>query len=154
MQTCASMFDTLFLIRRQIETKCRRPNAFRLDINVHRCFCAAPLFSRKGSQVEAPVNNAAAMTSKQQWESQQALPEGKPSPTAAEVTARHAVDDPGRSVMSPGHLERQGCKTVITRERWDSLKTWYCRELAAARSTLRSVMRDSSPLPMLPARAS
>jgi hypothetical protein len=82
--------------------------------------CAAPLFAQ-GSLAEPPTNNPAAMTSKQERGSQQALPAGTPSPTAAEVTPDTPVvtldgicDEP----RSPGS---KGCKTVITRAQMDSL---------------------------------
>src|SRR6195256_284761 len=121
-------------------------------ISTFTLLCAAPLLAQ-GSLTAAPLNNPAATTSTQQRESQQALPEGKPSPTAAEVTPDTPVvtlegicDEP----RSPG---TKGCKTVITREQMDSLidmvlpgaspaarSTFaisYARLLAAADASLR-----------------
>ena len=121
-------------------------------ISTFTLLCAAPLFAQ-GSQVEAPVNNAAAMTSKQQWESQQALPEGKPSPTAVEVTPDTPVVTLEGICDEPRAPGTKGCKTVITREQMDSLidmvlpgaspaarSTFaisYARLLAAADASLR-----------------
>ncbi len=82
--------------------------------------CAAPLFAQ-GSLAEAPTNNPAAMTSKQERGSQQALPAGKPSPTAAEVTPDTPVVTLEGICDEPRSSGSKGCKTVITRAQMDSL---------------------------------
>ena len=80
---------------------------------------AGPLFAQ-GPQAEAPSNNPAAM-SKQQWGSQQALPEGKPSPTEAEVTPDTPVVTLEGICDEPRATGTKVCKTVITRAQMDSL---------------------------------
>jgi parvulin-like peptidyl-prolyl cis-trans isomerase-like protein len=81
--------------------------------------CAGRLFAQ-GPQAEAPRNNPAAM-SKQQWGSQQALPEGKPSPTEAEVTPDTPVVTLEGICDEPRATGAKVCKTVITRAQMDSL---------------------------------
>ena len=89
-------------------------------ISTFTLFCAAPLLAQ-GSMTGAPINNPAAMTSTQQRESQQALLEGKPSPTAAEVTPDTPVVTLEGICDEPRAPGTKTCKTVITRAQMDSL---------------------------------
>jgi hypothetical protein len=89
-------------------------------ISTFTLLCAAPLFAQ-GSLAETPMNNPAAITSKQERSSQQALPEGKSSPTAAEVTPDAPVVTLEGICDEPRAPGTKACRIVITRGQMDSL---------------------------------